>query len=126
MSEVKVVFTGYIEIDSDDPIADAMEQTRLNYGSEFADYAEFTLVRDDSKVEWIKSETIEVRTKTCCVCNKADVLTLNRQAVESWQAGEYVQTAFPDMSAEERELLISGTHPACWDTLFPKEGEDNE
>jgi hypothetical protein len=44
MSEVKVVFTGYINIDSDEPIADAIEQTRLNYGNEFADYAEFTIV----------------------------------------------------------------------------------
>lgn len=124
MSEVKVVFTGYIEIDSDDPIADAIEQTRLEYGNDFADYAEFTLVRDDNNVEWIKSETIKVRTKTCCVCNKADVLTLDRQAVESWQAGEYVHKAFPDMPADERELLISGTHPACWNTLFP--GDDSD
>lgn len=49
MSEVKVVFTGYIDIDSDDPIADAMEQTRLNYGNEFADYAKFTIVGADNE-----------------------------------------------------------------------------
>jgi len=70
------------------------------------------------------SETITVKTKTCCVCDKSDILTLDRQAVESWQAGEYVHNAFPDMSASERELLISGTHPACWDTLFGGDGDD--
>ena len=70
------------------------------------------------------SDTIEVKTKTCCVCDKFEVLTLNRSAVESWQEGEYIQNAFPDMSDNERELLISGTHPTCWDKLFPREEDD--
>ena len=72
------------------------------------------------------SDTIEVKTKTCCVCDKFEVLTLNRQAVESWQEGEYIQNAFPDMSDGERELLISGTHSECWDKLFPAEGEEED
>jgi hypothetical protein len=67
------------------------------------------------------SNTILVKTKTCCVCGEYEVWSLDRQAVESWQAGEYIQNAFPDMTEGERELLISGTHPACWDQLFPKE-----
>jgi hypothetical protein len=28
------------------------------------------------------------------------------------------------MSAADREVLISGTHPACWDKLFPEEESD--
>jgi hypothetical protein len=28
------------------------------------------------------------------------------------------------MSAGEREVLISGIHPACWDKMFPGEGDD--
>jgi hypothetical protein len=51
---------------------------------------------------------------------------LDRKAVESWQAGEIIQVAFPDMSIDDREILISGTHPACWNKLFPEEGESNE
>jgi hypothetical protein len=70
------------------------------------------------------SDTIEVKTKTCGVCNNFDVLTLNRIAIERWQAGELIQDTFPDMSLGDRELLISGIHPACWDKLFPKEDED--
>ena len=69
------------------------------------------------------SDTIVVKTKTCTVCGEYEVWSLNRQAVESWQGGEYIQNAFPDMSIEDRELLISGTHPACWTKLF---GEDND
>ena len=69
------------------------------------------------------SETIAVKTKTCGVCNEYEIWSLDRQAVERWQGGELIQNAFSDMSMGERELLISGTHPACWDKLFPGEGE---
>ena len=72
------------------------------------------------------SDTIVVKTKTCTVCGEYEVWSLNRQAVESWQGGEYIQNAFPDMSAEDRELLISGTHPACWNKLFPEDEGDND
>jgi hypothetical protein len=70
------------------------------------------------------SEIIAVKTKTCVVCNQYEIWSLNRQAVESWQGGELIQNAFPDMSMSDRELLISGTHPACWDKLFPGEEEE--
>ena len=72
------------------------------------------------------SNTILVKTKTCCVCGEYEVWSLDRQAVESWQAGEYIQNAFPNMTEGERELLISGTHPACWDQLFPKEEDTGQ
>lgn len=67
------------------------------------------------------SNTIVVRTKPCHVCGNYELWSLNRKAVESWQAGEYIQNAFPDMSMEDREVLITGTHPACWNKLFPEE-----
>jgi len=70
------------------------------------------------------SETIAVKTKTCVVCDEYEIWSLDRQAVESWQGGESIQNAFPDMTMSDRELLISGTHPACWDKLFPEEEEE--
>ena len=72
------------------------------------------------------SDTILVKTKPCCVCGQYEVWSLDRKAVMSWQEGENIQRVFPDMSAADREVLISGTHPACWDKLFPQEGENNE
>jgi hypothetical protein len=69
------------------------------------------------------SETIAVKTKTCTVCGEYEVWSLDRAAVERWKEGEYIQNAFPEMSMEDREILITGTHPACWDKLFPKEDE---
>jgi hypothetical protein len=72
------------------------------------------------------SEMIVVKTKTCMVCNKYEILSLNREAVTKWREGENIQSAFPDMKAADREVLISGTHPACWDKLFSGEGESDE
>jgi transcriptional regulator GlxA family with amidase domain len=54
------------------------------------------------------------------------VWSLDRSAVTRWQEGENIQNAFPDMSAADREILISGTHAACWDKLFPGEEGDDE
>jgi hypothetical protein len=72
------------------------------------------------------SDTIVVKTKPCCVCDQYEVWSLNREAVTRWQEGEYIQNAFPDMSEGDREILISGTHPACWDKLFPAEEEGDD
>ena len=69
-------------------------------------------------------EMIVIKTKRCLVCDKYEVWSLDREAVTRWQEGENIQDAFPDMKLEDREVLISGTHPACWDKLFAGE-EDN-
>ena len=67
--------------------------------------------------------TIEVKTRPCCVCGQSEIKTLNREAVYRWQGGENIERAFPEMGAGERELLITGTHPDCWDKLFSEEEE---
>ena len=72
------------------------------------------------------SEMIVVKTKPCLVCEKYEVWSLDREAVTRWREGETIQSAFPDMSAGDREILISGTHAACWDKLFPGEEEDDD
>jgi hypothetical protein len=70
------------------------------------------------------SSTIAVKTKTCSVCGEYEVWSLDRELVDRWQGGENIQRVFPYMSAGEREILITGIHPDCWDTLFPKEEDD--
>jgi len=44
-----------------------------------------------------------------------------------WQNKEMaIQEAFPELSADDREMLISGTCPACWEKMFPAEEEEEE
>lgn len=62
--------------------------------------------------------TVIVQTPTCSVCGKTTLVELDEAKVERWLAGEHIQVVWPEMPKDEREMLISGTHPACWDRLF--------
>jgi hypothetical protein len=39
---------------------------------------------------------------------------------------EYVQDVFPLLSKEDREVMISGTHPKCWNEMFAELDEEEE
>lgn len=60
----------------------------------------------------------------CPVCQKVSTVELDYAAAVAWRNGMHVQDAFPDMPMDEREILITGTHPACWDILFPEEEDE--
>jgi hypothetical protein len=71
--------------------------------------------------------TVRVITPPCVVCGDKGEYLLDRDAVKRWQDGEHIQHVFTEMVPEEREHLISGTHPSCWTKLMtnmmPKEME---
>lgn len=54
----------------------------------------------------------------CPFCGKAHEIEVNEIDYLDWQDGELVQNAFPYLSADEREMLISGICPTCWDKMF--------
>ncbi len=62
----------------------------------------------------------------CPVCIRASVIHLDRKDVERYQAGEHVQDVWPDKTDDERELIITGTHPECWAQMFPDEDDDDD
>lgn len=63
----------------------------------------------------------------CMLCDQpVAVDQLDAGAFAAWQAGAYVQDAFPRMSASEREVLVSGTHAKCFDEVFPEEEDEEE
>jgi len=59
----------------------------------------------------------------CRLCDTVHDLTVNVEGFVNWQAGEFIQEALPELSCDERELLISGTCSTCFDELFPSEDE---
>ena len=61
---------------------------------------------------------------TCRLCNQVTDLTVNIEGFIAWQGGELIQEALPELSAYQRELLISGTCPKCWDELFPPDWDE--
>lgn len=42
-------------------------------------------------------------------------LNVTQEQVNRWQNGELIQNVFPDLSADEREFLISGMLPEEWE-----------
>lgn len=69
----------------------------------------------------VKEDTVSVETKPCIVCKQTSKVDVLRSEYKDWQSGTLIQKAFLKLSPDNRELLISGTHPACWDQLFGKE-----
>lgn len=62
--------------------------------------------------------TVLYSTPECMVCGKGSAMTLDAKAFDAWRAGTLVQVAFPRLTADERELMISGTHGPCWEKMF--------
>jgi phage FluMu protein Com len=54
----------------------------------------------------------------CPHCKKEKLIEVNRDGYEKWKSGALVQEAFPDLPAAEREMLISGICPECWNKMF--------
>lgn len=58
----------------------------------------------------------------CVICGHEHFMLVDEADLLAWQNGKLAQDAFPYLSADEREMLISGICPACWDRMFG--GED--
>jgi hypothetical protein len=47
--------------------------------------------------------------------------------IANWLAhrsSQLIQDVFPNMTADDREFLMTGITPAEWAAMFPKDGED--
>jgi hypothetical protein len=64
---------------------------------------------------------VDFITPMCIWCSETAIVKVPHSAYLKWLDGESAQYAFKDMSADDRELLISGTHPKCWDLIMAAE-----
>jgi hypothetical protein len=69
--------------------------------------------------------TVWVVTPRCSVCGERGELEVDGDGLGRWMAGELVQRALPDLDADQRELLVSGTHAPCWVKMFGQEDEED-
>jgi hypothetical protein len=63
---------------------------------------------------------------TCPFCGKVERIHISTPDFTAWQNGGLIQDVAPYLSAEERETLISGLCPACQDSFFSEEDEDED
>ena len=57
----------------------------------------------------------------CKMCGDLHTIQLSYSGEAAWRCGELIQDALPELTADERELLLSQTCGKCWDALFPEE-----
>lgn len=58
-------------------------------------------------------------TTTCPECKSKNEIEAVEDDVKAWLAGMKLQYAMPYLSPDQREMLISGICPTCWNALFP-------
>lgn len=67
------------------------------------------------------SDDICVYTTKCFHCGIENDITLDFQSYMKHYTGEYfIQDIWPNLTADERELIQTGTHPECWNEIFGK------
>lgn len=69
------------------------------------------------------SKKITVTTPKCRVCHQTGFVIAPEEGIQLWQEGAFIQDVLPGLTANEREQLVSGLHPRCWDVLFPEDEE---
>lgn len=60
---------------------------------------------------------------TCLGCNEQRTFYLPAAQHDLWTSGAHLQDVFPDWEPEDREQLISGTCPSCWEEMWAEEEE---
>lgn len=62
----------------------------------------------------------------CPFCGRGNEVEVNEMDYLDWQDGKLAQVAFPYLSVDEREKLISGICPTCWDRMSRDENDHFE
>lgn len=58
---------------------------------------------------------LTIQTLTCPFCHKpGPVLRVKKGDYDKWVGGTNIQQAFPYLTADERETMITGICPKCW------------
>lgn len=81
-------------------------------------------MRADMKaIESWDGKTVTVRIERCLFCDQpAKVEGIPVDPFSRWYSGGVAaQDALPMLSADDREILVSGTHGTCFDAAFAPE-----
>ena len=57
-------------------------------------------------------------TPSCMACGESTVVMMHPADLNRWLNGELIQHVFPNLSAADREIIKTGTHPICWQEMF--------
>ncbi len=79
-------------------------------------------------MDWKLNTSLVVTTPTCIHCRETGVLIVDREKYKEFKETprhlrRLIQDIFPEHSRGEREQLLTGVHPECFDDMFRGEGE---
>lgn len=63
-------------------------------------------------------DLMEIEIK-CNLCGKSQVFEMTKDQFIAWtNRRDVIQHIFPELNNADREMLISGTCPVCWERMF--------
>jgi len=78
---------------------------------------------DNRQIETIQPLIVSA---TCRICKNDHQLKVNEEDFIRFQNGEHIQNVMPYLSADERELFITGLCGKCFDKIFADAFADEE
>lgn len=63
-------------------------------------------------------------TVTCRFCEKEYDVPATPEQLTAWKTGLLIQVAMPNLTANQREMLLTQTCGPCWDKLFLDDRRD--
>ena len=73
---------------------------------------------NDERTQMSINTMTRIETPTCGWCGYKGELEVPTAGLVARKGGALIQDAFPEMSRPEREQIVSGTHPECWEKMF--------
>lgn len=60
----------------------------------------------------------EVVIRTCPICKQNTMIAIPTETYDKWTTGMPIQKAWPEGSATDREVIITGICPKCQEEIF--------
>ena len=60
--------------------------------------------------------------ETKCGCGNFKNIYVTRDAYSRWRGGDLIQRCFPELSDDDRERILTGICPNCWECI----GDDDD
>jgi len=70
--------------------------------------------------------TIATARHICLTCKVRHTVNVPEEGYVAWMNGMLIQRAMPQLSVDDREILISGQCPKAWDAIFPADEPESE
>lgn len=65
--------------------------------------------------------TVTITSYPCPKCGVRATFRITKAGYEAWREGEHIQNALPELTPSDREQLMTGYCPKCWDIIFGTE-----